>query len=86
MPGAPIPGAMPAPPVATSCPACSPDIFCSDSHAVHVSVCLRLIGNSGIQNSVNFVVSFRSTCSQEFPHWPHASDNTASTCTYWRHP
>ncbi len=46
--------------MAASWRACSPGIRCSNSHAVHVSVCFLLMGNSGIQNSVALVVSLRS--------------------------
>jgi hypothetical protein len=83
MPGPGIPGAcMPIPPDATSCCACAPGILCSFSHAVQNVVCFLLMGKSGIQNSVNFVVSLRSTCSALLPHWPHTMWSTASTWTY----
>lgn len=83
IPGPIIPGpGIPAPPVATSSLACAPDIRCSCSHAVQNNVCFLLIGKSGIQNSVNFVVSLRSTCSDALPHCPHTSCSTAMTWTY----
>jgi hypothetical protein len=85
IPGIPIPGggpAIPAPPVATICCACAAETRCSCSHAVQNKVRFLLIGNSGIQNSVNFVVSLRSTCSDALPHCPHTSCSTAMTWTY----
>jgi hypothetical protein len=82
-PGIPGPG-IPCgtPPVAASSFATEPGRRCSCSHAEQNSVCFLLIGKSGIQNSVNFVVNLRSTCSDAFPHWPHINCSTASTLMY----
>jgi hypothetical protein len=78
-PGKPATGM---PPVAISSLACAPGSFCSCSQAGQNSVCFLFMGKSGIQNNVNLVVNLRSTCSDAFPHWPHANCSTASTWTY----
>jgi len=81
IPGPGMPG-LGAPPPAASSRACEPGIRRSLSHAAQCIVCFLLIGNSGIQNSVNFVVNLRITCSDALPHWPHTNCSTASTRMY----
>jgi hypothetical protein len=67
IPGPGIPG-LGAPPVAAISRACAPGMRRSLSHAAQCIVCFLLIGNSGIQNNVNFVVNLRITCSDALPH------------------
>jgi hypothetical protein len=81
IPGPGMPG-LGAPPPAASSRACEPGIRRSLSHAAQCIVCFLLIGNSGIQNSVNFVVNLRITCSDALPHWPHTNCSTANTRMY----
>lgn len=61
--------------------ACSFGTFWSLSDPGQNSMCLRPTGNSGIQNSVTFVVSLRSTCSLWLPHTLHTIRSTARTRT-----